>query len=167
MNFTLSSFTPQSTALQNLFSLSLQTPAPAHPIFYSSVSTRIASPHGPVPIAPISSFAHASPTGYARAKLVCERIIETAVASSKTNATILRISQITPSTTVGTRLWNPAEAIPLMIRGSYYRLSAARSAGYAELQLDSAGCALGDCVRDSRTSWDREREDCGRACGPG
>lgn len=118
VNFTLplSSFTPQFAALQNPLSLSLQNPTPTHLIFYSSVSARIASPHGPVPETPISSFAYASPTGYARAKFVCERIIETAVASSKASATILRISQITPSTTVGTRPWNPAEAIPLMIR---------------------------------------------------
>ena len=118
VNFTLplSSSTPQFAALQNLLFLSLQTPTPAPLIFCSSAGTGTASPHGPVPEAPISSFAHASPTGYTRVKLVCERIIETAVASSKANATILRISQITPSMTVGTRLWNPVEATPLMIR---------------------------------------------------
>ncbi|OCK78011.1 acetyl-CoA synthetase-like protein [Lepidopterella palustris CBS 459.81] len=121
VNFTLplSSFSPQITSLQNLLSLSLT--AQAHFLFASSIGVATRSPPSstPVPEAPIPDLNHSSPTGYARAKLVCERIVQVAVANHGARATILRIGQIVPSQTVGTRLWNPAEAIPLMVRAGW------------------------------------------------
>jgi thioester reductase-like protein len=68
--------------------------------------------------APIKELTDASPTGYARSKLVAERILENAVANGGVRATILRIGQIIPSPNSGSMLWNPNEMIPLMVRSA-------------------------------------------------
>ena len=69
-----------------------------------------------IPEAPIQDLSHCSPTGYARAKLIAERMIEKAASSAGASATILRIGQIVPSRTSGSRLWNPNEMVPLLVR---------------------------------------------------
>jgi len=61
---------------------------------------------------------YASPTGYARSKLIAERMIEKAVTSYNANAIILRIGQIVPAKKSGLRLWNPSEMIPLLVRSA-------------------------------------------------
>jgi thioester reductase-like protein len=71
-----------------------------------------------IPEAPIKELSGASPTGYARSKLIAERIIENAVSQAGLRATILRIGQIIPAPETGSQLWNPNEMIPLMIRSA-------------------------------------------------
>ena len=84
-----------------------------HPSTSLSSSTKVQ-----IPEAPIQELSHASPTGYARSKLIAERMIENAVANSGADATILRIGQIVPSMTSGSMLWNPDEMIPSMVRSA-------------------------------------------------
>jgi thioester reductase-like protein len=122
VNFALpiSSFSPHLACLQALLSLSLSvtSPEPAHVLFCSSIGTAMASkPPITIAAAPLNLF-QASPTGYARSKNVAEHIIENAVKNSGAKATILRIGQIVPSRNQGSKLWNPSEAIPLMIRSA-------------------------------------------------
>ncbi|PMD33859.1 putative NRPS-like enzyme [Hyaloscypha variabilis F] len=128
VNFALPvrSFEPQLAALQNLVNLSLSSPfsRPSHLLFCSSVGTAVATPapyaDAEVTISedPIKELTYASPTGYARSKLVAERIIEKAVTVGGARATILRIGQIIPSPKSGSMLWNPNEMIPLMVRSA-------------------------------------------------
>jgi thioester reductase-like protein len=116
----LSSFAPQLASLQNIlaFSLSVLSPAPAHVLFCSSIGAGMGTP--PPAIIPDAQLklSQASPTGYARSKLVAEHVIGIAVERSGAKATIMRIGQIVPSRSQGSQLWNPSEAIPLMIRSS-------------------------------------------------
>lgn len=58
------------------------------------------------------------PTGYARSKLVAEHVLQNAVERNGADTTILRIGQIVPSERTGSRLWNPSEMIPLMVRSA-------------------------------------------------
>jgi thioester reductase-like protein len=126
VNFALpvNSFEPQLAALQNLINLSLLSPhpQPARLLFCSSAGTAMAtpSPHPGaeiiIPEAPIKELTYASPTGYARSKLIAERILEKAVTVDGARATILRIGQIIPSPNSVSMLWNPKEMIPLMVR---------------------------------------------------
>jgi thioester reductase-like protein len=78
----------------------------------------MATPSARIPEAPIQDLSHASPNGYARSKLIAESMIENAVSSAGANATILRIGQIVPSKSSGSRLWNPNEMIPLLVRSA-------------------------------------------------
>jgi nucleoside-diphosphate-sugar epimerase len=109
-------------ALQNLLSLSLSTPTtqPAKLVFCSSVSTALGTkPPAIIPSAPLSSLNQASPTGYGRSKLVAEKILEQATNERNARTAILRIGQITPSREAErTKLWNPTEMIPLLIRSA-------------------------------------------------
>ena len=117
----LSSFEPHFNALNNLINLSLavRTPQPAHLIFLSSFSTAANTP-APASImeGPIASLKHAASTGYARSKLVAERILESVVESAGVKTSILRIGQLIPPKEGGQRLWNPLETIPLLVRSS-------------------------------------------------
>jgi thioester reductase-like protein len=128
VNFALPvrTFTPQLAALRNLINFSLSSPfaQPAHVLFCSSVGTAMATP-APYPGAevfipeiPIDEVTDASPTGYARSKLIAERMLEKAVADDGARATVLRIGQIIPSPKSGSMLWNPNEMIPLMVRSA-------------------------------------------------
>jgi len=71
-----------------------------------------------IPETPINDVGDASPTGYARSKLIAERMLEKAVAADGARATVLRIGQIIPSPKSGSMLWNPNEMIPLMVRSA-------------------------------------------------
>jgi thioester reductase-like protein len=127
VNFALPvrSFEPQLAALQNLVNLSLSSSftQPAHLLFCSSVGTAIAtsaqcpSEEVTIPEDPIKELTDASPTGYARSKIIAERMLERAVLDGA-RAVILRIGQIIPSQNSGSILWNPNEMIPLLIRSA-------------------------------------------------
>ena len=67
---------------------------------------------------PIASLKHAAPTGYARSKLVAERILESAVENAGVKASVLRVGQVIPPKEGGQRLWNPSESLPLLISSS-------------------------------------------------
>jgi thioester reductase-like protein len=98
----------------------------------------------------------ATPTGYARSKLVAERILEKAVNVDGARATIVRIGQIIPSPTSGSMLWNPNEMIPLMIRSSLSTGVLPDSLGGADrcswIDLDSLSRAILDIGGLSRAS---------------
>lgn len=117
----LQSFAPQVAALQNLVKLSLSVPftSPAHLLFCSSIATALgtAAP-ALIPSAPLTDLHQSTGTGYSDSKLVAERLIQAAVEHAHARATIFRIGQIIPSPTTGSRLWNPDEAIPLLIRSA-------------------------------------------------
>jgi thioester reductase-like protein len=126
VNFALpvQSFTPQLASVQNLINLSLSSPfsTPSRVLFCSSVGTAMATPSqnstAIIPEAPVQELSHASPTGYARSKLVAERIIDNAAASSGAYAIILRIGQITPAKSTGSQLWNPSKMRSALTTGA-------------------------------------------------
>lgn len=115
----LTSFETQLAGLHNLLSFTMQTSRHARFLFCSSIGVA-QSIKGPVTVAPapIPSLSDCSPMGYAQSKLVGERIVEAAANIHGANVTILRIGQIIPGRRRGTKLWNPTEAIPLMIKAS-------------------------------------------------
>ncbi|OAA61918.1 Male sterility, NAD-binding protein [Niveomyces insectorum RCEF 264] len=134
------SFAPHIAGLHNLLQLSLQVPsrAPARVVFASSISAAFNLPRtessssstttttnnteakGDLPVvtvpeAPLASLDAAASIGYARSKLVGERICE-AAAQQGANVAVVRIGQITGDTEHG--IWNDREAIPLMVRSA-------------------------------------------------
>ena len=120
VNFTLGvrSFEQQHIkGIQNLINLCLSSSkaSPAEFYFCSSISAAAATPL-PACIAegPIPELAHAQHMGYARSKLVAERIVHAAAKTTGMVAKVLRIGQIVGDTESG--FWNPTEAIPLMLQ---------------------------------------------------
>ncbi|KAE8420307.1 putative NRPS-like enzyme [Aspergillus pseudocaelatus] len=120
VNFTLGvrSFEQQHIrGVQNMINLCLSSrrPSPAELYFCSSISAAAATPL-PANIAegPIPELAHAQHMGYARSKLVAERIVHAAARTTGMVAKVLRIGQIVGDTATG--YWNPTEAIPLMLQ---------------------------------------------------
>ncbi len=127
VNFALpvSAFEIQIEQVRNLINFSLSAPfeEPSRLFFCSSIGAALGTPPGAaeetlIPEAPIQSLECASPTGYARSKLVAEKVIENAVEKFGARATILRIGQVIPAPTVGTQLWNQNEMIPLILRSA-------------------------------------------------
>ncbi|KUJ18954.1 putative NRPS-like enzyme [Mollisia scopiformis] len=114
----LSIFAPHLSTLHSLINLSLTTSSKL--LFCSSVGVAISTPSGSIPEHPIPSLHHASATGYARSKLIGERILEVAAREYGADAHILRIGQIVPSMREGegSMLWNESEMIPLMVRSA-------------------------------------------------
>ncbi|OKL61788.1 hypothetical protein UA08_02211 [Talaromyces atroroseus] len=120
VNFTLGvrSFEQQHIkGVQNFINLCLSSrrPSPAEFYFCSSISAAAATPL-PANIAecPIPELAHAQNMGYARSKLVTERIVHAAAKNTGMVAKVLRLGQIVGDTVTG--YWNPTEAIPLMLQ---------------------------------------------------
>ncbi|OTB01437.1 hypothetical protein M426DRAFT_64072 [Hypoxylon sp. CI-4A] len=117
-NISLASLVPHIAGLRNLLQLSLRVPfrAPARLVFASSISTAFQMPvPNTVPEGPIPSLEYAAPTGYARSKLISERICSSAAASGAF-AGVLRIGQISADTVHG--IWNDKEAIPILVRSA-------------------------------------------------
>lgn len=114
----LSAFEAQVAGLHSLINLGLQTRQSSQLLFCSSVGVA-QSVKGTANIAsaPMPSLGDAAPTGYGQSKLVSERILQAAAAAGA-DATILRIGQIVPGRSRGTKLWNTNEAVPLMIQSS-------------------------------------------------
>ena len=125
VNFILpfESFVPHIIATHALLSLALSSTSsnPAKFIFCSSISVA-ASYSGPQCLVPsdfIPIRSKIPSTGYAKSKLVCENIISNAIATSQANALVIRIGQLIPSLHPSSSpLWNPSEAIPLLIRSA-------------------------------------------------
>lgn len=117
-NISLASLVPHTAGLRNLLELSLSVPfkSPARVIFASSISTAFRMPTpANVPEEPIQSLTYAAPTGYARSKLVGERICSSAAASGAAVG-VLRIGQISADSVEG--IWNDKEAIPILVRSA-------------------------------------------------
>ncbi|KAG6126433.1 putative NRPS-like protein biosynthetic cluster [Claviceps purpurea] len=121
VNFTigLPAFEPQIAGLHNLLSLCMQSKNQVCLQFCSSIGVAQAI-QGPVviPSSAMPSLDTGGDLGYAQSKLVGERIIESAVKNHGLSAMVLRIGQIVPGRRRGAKLWNPSEAIPLMIRAA-------------------------------------------------
>lgn len=120
VNFTLGvrSFEQQHIkGVRNLINLCLSSrrSSPAEFYFCSSISAAAATPlPATIGEGPIPELAHAQNMGYARSKLVAERIVHAAAKNTGMVAKVLRIGQIVGDTVSG--LWNPTEAIPLLLQ---------------------------------------------------
>ncbi|KAH6670393.1 putative NRPS-like enzyme [Halenospora varia] len=117
-NLHIRSFEQQHIAgVSNLLNLCLSVhgTTPAQFFFCSSISAAAGTPL-PASIAegPVPELAHAQDMGYARSKLVAERIIQTAAEQTGMVAKVLRVGQIVGDSSAG--IWNTTEAIPLMIQ---------------------------------------------------
>ncbi|KAI1500483.1 hypothetical protein F5X99DRAFT_236607 [Biscogniauxia marginata] len=118
-NISLTSFTPQIAGLRNLLDLAFGVPFenPARVLFASSISTAFQMPTpASVPEAPLESLEYAASTGYARSKLVGERICAAAAAASGGAIGVLRVGQISADSVNG--IWNDKEHVPLLIRSA-------------------------------------------------
>lgn len=123
-NLSLTSFEPHIAGLHNLLQLALDVPwrHPAAMLFASSISTAMGAPRGAggepatVAEAPVPSLDWAQATGYARSKLVGERICEAAATRAGARVGVLRIGQIAGDSARGVR--NDKEAVPLMVRSA-------------------------------------------------
>lgn len=117
-NIRLQSFESHIRGLHNLlrFSLSIHRPEPAQVFFCSSISVALNTPPpASVAEAPVEDLDYASPTGYARSKMVGEHIVRNA-ASVGARAYTLRIGQVVGDTKHG--MWNDKDFIPMMIRSA-------------------------------------------------
>ncbi|KAI1084936.1 acetyl-CoA synthetase-like protein [Whalleya microplaca] len=115
-NISLESQTPHIEGLRNFLDLSLGVPFkdPARLLFTSSISTAFQTPTpANVPEGPIQSLTYAASTGYARSKLISERICSAAAASGAAVG-VLRVGQISADSVHG--IWNDKEAIPILVR---------------------------------------------------
>ena len=105
--------------VHNLINLCLSTSAsqPAQFFFCSSISAAAGTPlPAMIDETPLSKLEQAQSMGYARSKLVAEKIIEEAARSTGMVAKVLRVGQIIGDTSHG--IWNTTEAIPLMIQSA-------------------------------------------------
>jgi thioester reductase-like protein len=120
VNFTLGvkSFEAQHIkGVYNLINLCLSSErtSPAQFYFCSSISVAAGTPlPAKIAEAPIPELAHAQNMGYARSKLVAERIVQAAAEKTGMVAKVLRVGQIVGDTVHGK--WNTTEAIPLMLQ---------------------------------------------------
>jgi thioester reductase-like protein len=119
-NLQIQSFEKQHIqGVSNLLNLclSVRGSTPAQFFFCSSISAAAGTPlpatilEGPIP-----ELEHAQNMGYARSKLVAERIIESAAKQTGMVAKVLRVGQIVGDSDAG--IWNATEAIPLMIQSA-------------------------------------------------
>jgi thioester reductase-like protein len=97
--------------------LSTSTSQPAQFYFCSSISAAAGTPlPAVIAEAHVPEFAHAQNMGYARSKLVTERIVKVAAEQTGMVARVLRVGQIIGDSEEG--IWNTTEAIPLMIQSA-------------------------------------------------
>ncbi|HVR62303.1 MAG TPA: SDR family oxidoreductase, partial [Polyangia bacterium] len=111
-NLGVSSFEGQLQGARNLIDFAFA--ANARYFFVSSVSSAVRSA-SVVPEAHTRKLTDAQETGYARSKLVSERLCQRA-REAGLDARVLRVGQIIGDTRHGA--WNATEAIPLMIRSA-------------------------------------------------
>jgi thioester reductase-like protein len=111
-NMGVASFENQIQGARNLLDFSFK--ANARFFFVSSVSAAVRS-GSVVPESHLEHLTDAQEMGYARSKLVAERLCLHA-RQAGLDARVLRVGQITGDTRQGA--WNPTEAIPLMIRSA-------------------------------------------------
>jgi thioester reductase-like protein len=111
-NMGVASFESQIQGERNLLDFSFR--ASARFFFVSSVSAAVRS-GSVVPEQHLTKLTDAQEMGYARSKLVAERLCQHA-RQAGLDARVLRVGQITGDTRRGA--WNDTEAIPLMIRSA-------------------------------------------------
>lgn len=163
-NIPLASFEPHIAGLNNMLQLAFQTPwkTPARVLFASSIATAYGTPRQPdgtpavIGEGPIPKLSHTLGTGYARSKIVSEKICEKAAAAGGRIA-VLRIGQIVGDVESG--IWNPKESIPLMIHSSLVVGVLPLLEGeqgfcqWAPVDTMAASCLqAGDCLLDQASS---------------
>ncbi|KAI1088447.1 L-aminoadipate-semialdehyde dehydrogenase [Rostrohypoxylon terebratum] len=105
--------------VHNMIKLCLSVPfqTPAKFFFVSSISAAAGTPlPATIREAHIDDLHHAQNMGYARSKLVTEHIIRAAAKRTGIHARVLRTGQLMGDSR--NALWNPNEAIPLMIQSA-------------------------------------------------
>ncbi|KAI1640226.1 hypothetical protein F4809DRAFT_591978 [Biscogniauxia mediterranea] len=130
-NISLTSFTPQIAGLRNFLDLASGVPfeSPARVLFASSISAAFRMPApASVPEGPLESLEYAASTGYARSKLVSERICAAAAASGGAAVGVLRVGQISADSANG--IWNDKEHVPLLVRSATETGALPRLRGY-------------------------------------
>ncbi|KAI1408863.1 L-aminoadipate-semialdehyde dehydrogenase [Hypoxylon sp. FL1857] len=119
-NVSLASFERSHIAgVHHMIRLCLSVPfaEPARLFFVSSISAAAGTPiPATIREAHIEDLRHAQNMGYARSKLVTEHIIRAASKTTGMRARVLRTGQLMGDAQNG--LWNPTEAIPLMIQSA-------------------------------------------------
>ncbi|KAL2870601.1 uncharacterized protein BJX67DRAFT_377951 [Aspergillus lucknowensis] len=154
----LTSFESHIQGLSNLidFSLSVHMPAPAVMLFCSSISTALGSSAGEIGEGPIEDLSNVLDMGYARSKLVGERIVSNARRAGA-RAFSLRIGQISGHSKKG--MWNDSEAIPLMIRSALtMKALPSIDTTCSWLPADKLACSLLEIARACSLNT---LEDCG------
>jgi thioester reductase-like protein len=127
-NIALASFRPQIAGLRNFLDLASATPSPARVVFVSSISAAFnIPPPASVPEGPFESLEYAAATGYARSKLVGERLCEAAGANGAAVG-VLRVGQISADSVNG--IWNDKEHVPLLVRSATEVKALPRLHGY-------------------------------------
>ncbi|TGJ85315.1 hypothetical protein E0Z10_g3446 [Xylaria hypoxylon] len=127
-NISLESFRPQLAGLKNFLDLASETPSPARVVFISSISAAFEMPKpASVPETRLESLEYAASTGYARSKLIGERICEAAGASGAAVG-VLRVGQISADSVNG--IWNEKEHVPLLVRSATEVKALPRLHGY-------------------------------------
>ncbi|KAJ0425986.1 putative NRPS-like enzyme [Aspergillus carlsbadensis] len=123
VNFTLGVKSFEAQHIKGVHSLinlclSSERTSPAQFYFCSSISVAAGSPlPATIAEAPIPELAHAQNMGYARSKLVAERIVQTAAEKTDMIAKVLRVGQIVGDTVHGK--WSATETIPLMLQTAH------------------------------------------------
>ncbi|KAI1462010.1 L-aminoadipate-semialdehyde dehydrogenase [Annulohypoxylon moriforme] len=119
-NIGLSSFERSHIAgVHNIIKLCLSVPfqKPAKFFFVSSISAAAGTPiPATIRETHVDDLHHAQNMGYARSKLVTEHIIRAAARKTGMHARVLRTGQLMGDSHKA--LWNPTEAIPLMIQSA-------------------------------------------------
>ncbi|KAL5041346.1 hypothetical protein BDW71DRAFT_212205 [Aspergillus fruticulosus] len=158
-NLPLSSFTSHIQGLSNLinFSSSVHMPTPAVMLFCSSISTALASSADKIDERQTSDLSSALDMGYARSKLVGERIISNA---RKSGARVysLRIGQVSGHSKKG--LWNDSEAIPLMLRSALTLKALPKlDMDCSWLPADKLACCIMEIARVCSSNSPRDNRD--------
>jgi thioester reductase-like protein len=122
--------------------LSVQAPHFSRFIFCSSISTATNySLDSRVPEDLVNNISCAQSTGYARSKWIAENIVSGAATKAGADVRILRIGQIVGDCHNG--IWNPNEAIPLMIRSaSIIKVLPALQEQCSWLPVDLCACTV-------------------------
>ncbi|KAI0378792.1 L-aminoadipate-semialdehyde dehydrogenase [Hypomontagnella monticulosa] len=119
-NTSLESFERSHIAgVHNIIKICLKVPfsEPAKLFFVSSISAAAGTPiPATIRETHVEDLHHAQNMGYARSKLVTEHIIRAAAKCTGMHAKVLRSGQLMGDAQNG--LWNPTEAIPLMIQSA-------------------------------------------------
>ncbi|KAL3479374.1 hypothetical protein BJX99DRAFT_222531 [Aspergillus californicus] len=153
-NLPLLSFESHIKGLYNLIDLSLSVHMsdPAVMLFCSSISTALGSSSTEVKEEPMNDFGDALNMGYARSKLVGERIVTNA-RESGAKAFSLRIGQVSGHSEKG--LWNDSEAIPLMIRSALtLKALPASEMTCSWLPADELACSILEIARACSLKFD-------------
>ncbi|KAI5928373.1 hypothetical protein F4810DRAFT_643318 [Camillea tinctor] len=168
-NISLTSFIQQIAGLRNFLDLARGVPfdKPARVLFASSISAAFQMPApASVPEGPLESLEYAASTGYARSKLVSERICAAAASVGGGAAVgVLRVGQISADSVNG--IWNDKEHVPLLVRSATEIKALPRLHGYEGrcewMPVDTVAAAFLQLAQKLRASVDGNNDSDGVA----